>query len=81
MKTLPILFVVLFAGCSSGRRPVVHVTPHEYLAPSAEPVASGVRDLHADVRAVQARGAGAELGDHIIESLGLGSRLAQAASE
>jgi hypothetical protein len=33
------------------------------------------------VRAVNAMGAGAELGDHIIESLGLGSRLAQAASE
>lgn len=54
MKTIPFLLVLLLAGCSSGRRPVVHVTPHEYLAPSAEPVASGVRDLHADVRAVQA---------------------------
>jgi hypothetical protein len=33
------------------------------------------------VRAVNAMSAGAELGDHIIDSLGLGVRLAQAASE
>jgi hypothetical protein len=33
------------------------------------------------VRAVNAMGAGAELGDHLIESLGLGAKLAQAASE
>jgi hypothetical protein len=33
------------------------------------------------VRAVNAMAAGAELGDHIIESLGLGTRLARAASE
>jgi hypothetical protein len=33
------------------------------------------------VRAVNALGAGAELGDHLIESLGLGSRLAEAAAE
>lgn len=54
MKTVLFLLVVLLAGCSSGRRPVVHVTPHEYTAPSAEPVAAGVRGLHADVRAVRA---------------------------
>jgi hypothetical protein len=33
------------------------------------------------VRAVNAVSAGAELGDHLIESLGLGSRLAEAAAE
>jgi hypothetical protein len=33
------------------------------------------------VRAVNAMGAGAELGDHIIDSLGLGARLEQAAAE
>jgi hypothetical protein len=33
------------------------------------------------VRAVNAMAAGAELGDHLIESLGLGAKLAQAASE
>jgi len=33
------------------------------------------------VRAVNAMAAGAALGDHIIESLGLGAQLARAASE
>jgi len=33
------------------------------------------------VRAINAMGAGAELGDHLIESLGLGAKLARAAAE